>query len=295
MSGPNPATLVLSLFPGADLLGRGFEADGFCVVRGPDKIWGQDIRDFTAVSHKFGGIIGGSPCQGFSKARIGGKRGDAAWDFACEMLEEFARVIHHAQPEWFLSENVPTVPDFPPVEGYTVQRFNLSAKECGGRQARLRCFQFGSKDGIPLVIHRSTERHVLSPAPMASEAHGLPLSVRRRGIVKRRSWSEFCQLQGLPPDFDMPGLSTGAKYKAVGNGVPVYMARVIAGAIKARHVTRWQQQLCVCLCGRPVKPGTTLATAACRKRMQRKRDAVPRLVTGPVTEESAASLLFADF
>ena len=28
--------LVLSLFPGIDLLGRGFEAEGFCVVRGPD-------------------------------------------------------------------------------------------------------------------------------------------------------------------------------------------------------------------------------------------------------------------
>jgi hypothetical protein len=25
--------LVLSLFPGADLLGRGFESEGFCVVR----------------------------------------------------------------------------------------------------------------------------------------------------------------------------------------------------------------------------------------------------------------------
>jgi hypothetical protein len=30
--------LVLSLFPGIDLFGRGFEAAGFCVVRGPDLI-----------------------------------------------------------------------------------------------------------------------------------------------------------------------------------------------------------------------------------------------------------------
>ena len=30
--------LILSIFPGADLLGRGFEADGFCVVRRPDRI-----------------------------------------------------------------------------------------------------------------------------------------------------------------------------------------------------------------------------------------------------------------
>lgn len=38
--------LVLSLFPGIDLLGRGFEAEGFYVVRGPDLIYGGDIRAF---------------------------------------------------------------------------------------------------------------------------------------------------------------------------------------------------------------------------------------------------------
>lgn len=40
--------LVLSLFPGADLLGRAFEEVGFCVVRGPDKLWGGDVRAFHA-------------------------------------------------------------------------------------------------------------------------------------------------------------------------------------------------------------------------------------------------------
>ena len=38
--------VVLSLFPGADLLGRAFEQLGFCVVRGPELLLGQDIRDF---------------------------------------------------------------------------------------------------------------------------------------------------------------------------------------------------------------------------------------------------------
>ena len=37
---------VLSLFPGVGLLDRGFEDAGFCVLRGPDKIWGGDIRKF---------------------------------------------------------------------------------------------------------------------------------------------------------------------------------------------------------------------------------------------------------
>lgn len=39
--------LLLALFPGIDLLGRGFELEGFCVVRGPDKLWGGDNRAVT--------------------------------------------------------------------------------------------------------------------------------------------------------------------------------------------------------------------------------------------------------
>ncbi len=34
--------LVLSLFPGLDLFGKGFEAEGFCVVRGPDPMTRAD-------------------------------------------------------------------------------------------------------------------------------------------------------------------------------------------------------------------------------------------------------------
>jgi DNA (cytosine-5)-methyltransferase 1 len=38
--------LVLSLFPGIGLLDMAFEEEGFCVVRGPDLLWGGDIRSF---------------------------------------------------------------------------------------------------------------------------------------------------------------------------------------------------------------------------------------------------------
>jgi DNA (cytosine-5)-methyltransferase 1 len=36
--------IVLSLFPGIDILGRGFEEEGWCVVRGPDLLWAGDVR-----------------------------------------------------------------------------------------------------------------------------------------------------------------------------------------------------------------------------------------------------------
>ena len=93
--------LVLSLFPGAGLLDRGFEQAGFCVVRGPDTLLGQRIEDFHAPAGHFVGIIGGPPCQDFSRARRAPPTG-----YGVRMLAEFARVVTEAQPAWWLMENV---------------------------------------------------------------------------------------------------------------------------------------------------------------------------------------------
>lgn len=53
--------LILSLFPGVGLFDYAFECEGFTVVRGPDVLWGGDIRRFTAPAGRFDGIIGGDP------------------------------------------------------------------------------------------------------------------------------------------------------------------------------------------------------------------------------------------
>jgi DNA (cytosine-5)-methyltransferase 1 len=270
--------VVLSIFPGADLLGRGFELAGYCVVRGPDIAWGQDIRDFLPARHVFKGVIGGSPCQGFSSYRHCFPS-ESSRRHSLEMLAEYVRVVQLAAPDWWLLENVPEVPDVTELDGYTVQRFNLAAKDFGLKQNRLRCFQFGSRDGKPLVIRRQPAESGLSPCACASEG-------RRH---HRRGWAEFCQLQGLPAGFDLPGLSRGAKYQAVGNGVPVPVARAVATAIRTRSVTEWAQQLCICGCARPVHAGQTMATPACRKRMQRRRDSAGVTVPGPVTSSRGAS------
>jgi DNA (cytosine-5)-methyltransferase 1 len=55
--------LVLSLFPGIGLLDMAFEQEGFCVVRGPDLLWGGDVKRFHPPAGKFDGVIGGPPCQ----------------------------------------------------------------------------------------------------------------------------------------------------------------------------------------------------------------------------------------
>lgn len=60
--------LVLSTFPGLGLLDRAFEELGFVVVRGPDLLWGGDMRRFRCPRGVFAGLIGGPPCQKGSTA-----------------------------------------------------------------------------------------------------------------------------------------------------------------------------------------------------------------------------------
>lgn len=268
---------VLSLFPGIDLLGRGFELEGFCVVRGPDILWGQDVREFHPCCHAFAGVIGGSPCQDFSIINRNGPTG-----YGREMLREFVRCVQEAAPDWFVLENVAQVPDIV-VPGYIVQRFNLNASECGLRQNRLRCFQFGSRDGKPLVIARCVTTGARSRCCLATEGD------KDEPERPRRSWAEFCELQGLPRSFDLPGWPRKTKYRAVGNGVPISMARVIAIAVHSRPVTPWAR-VCVCGCGREVLRNATMATATCRKTMQRRRERDAAGVTGPGIVTTSLSL-----
>lgn len=253
--------LVLSLFPGIDLLGRGFEAEGFCIVRGPDLLWGGDVRRFHPPAGKFEGVIGGSPCQDFSVAR----RNLPPTGQGMELLAEFARVVAEAEPDWFLLENVPTVPDVR-IEGYHIHRRAVRDNECGGRQARLRHFQFGSRRGLLLNI--ATARPTGAPAAAAMASEG-----KQPG---RRSWADFCEIQGLPRDFSLPGYSREASYRAVGNGVPLPMARTIARAVResataadARTLT--DVRLCACGCGQIVTGKQISFGATCRKRLEKAR------------------------
>lgn len=255
---PGQSQLVLSLFPGADLLGRGFEEEGFCVVRGPDKILAGDIRDFHAVPGRFDGVIGGSPCQDFSRARRAPPTG-----YGEEMMAEFHRVVLEARPTWWLLENVSGVPDLR-IPGYSHQRIDVNASECGLPQNRLRHFQFGHAKSFVITPERQPALADVEPCCTATEG----------GSVERRDWSRFCQLQGLPADFRLDDFTLSARYRAVGNGVPVPMARMMAAAIAQARPLRGFS-LCECGCGRLVEGKARLATPACRKRMQRRRDAAP--------------------
>lgn len=251
----NTPHLVLSVFPGIDLFGMAFESEGFCVVRGPDLLWGGDVRRFHPPASHFSGVIGGPPCQQFSSLRRGVPTGEGD-----ELVAEFARVVTEANPRWFLMENVPRVPCVL-VEGYDVQRIDLRGAEVGLRQRRLRHFQFGRLSGPTMVVTRSASAREDQPAAVASEG-------RRAG---RRGWEDFCKLQGLAHGLELPGLTREARYRAVGNGVPLPMGRLLA-----RSILEWLEggqlgRACLCGCGRPVTGRRTLAGPACRKRAERQR------------------------
>ena len=256
--------VVLSLFPGMDLLGRGFREEGFCVVAGPDRVLGGDVREFVGVLGMAEGIIGGPPCQDFSR-----KRRKPATGYGVLMLQEFLRIVGEVEPEWFLMENVEAVPDVT-CRGYIVQRSDLNASECGLPQYRNRHIQFGSRDGSFIRPWRDIARCDTAPCVTASEGR------QGRG---RRSFEEVCRLQGC----DAPALESftvAGRYRLVGNGVPVPMARMLARAVKTRLPSFVAS--CACGCGRDVTPRSQTATVSCQAVTTRGEEpgAVPRVSEG---------------
>lgn len=254
--------LVLSVFSGIDILGKGFSSQGFTVVSAGDIMWGHDIREFSSIAGKFDGIIGGSPCQDFSKARRSKPTG-----YGIKMIKEFERIVNESQPEWFLLENVPQVPDIL-IDGYLVQRFSMSPTDLGFEQNRPRHFQFGSKEGFALDVRKYEFQGVKERCVVASEGRQ----------VNRRTFHDFLRLQGLPTDFKLEGFTKAHKYKLVGNGVHFEVAKEIARLIREsaasdNPIKLTDTKICICGCGRIVSGKAKHFNATCRKRMQKKRDA----------------------
>lgn len=103
--------LVLSLFPGIDLLGRAFKESGFCVVQGGDPIYGGDVREEHYPPGKFAGVIGGPPCQSFSQLRYIVQHNGYEPSFG-NLIPDYERVVS----------------EVPVVEGYGVHTFLLKVR-----------------------------------------------------------------------------------------------------------------------------------------------------------------------
>jgi DNA (cytosine-5)-methyltransferase 1 len=218
------APLVLSLFPGIGLLDRAFEEEGLCIVRGPDLLWGGDVRSFHPPPGVFAGVIGGPPCQRFSPI---GNVNHARWgddSVMPDLIPEFRRVVLEAQPRWWLMENSPRA--YAPFDG--THKLTLDTAWLGEQQARRRCFW----SSLPLCVDvpalvpmdAGTERTVTSCGSV--DHHG---SRARDG---KRSMADMLRLQGLPLDYlAFSPLTQSGAARAIANGVPLPMGRAIARAV----------------------------------------------------------------
>lgn len=245
--------LVLSLFPGIGMLDQAFEEEGFCVVRGPDVLWGGDIRNFHPPAGRFDGVIGGPPCQAFSRLAHMVRHNGYEPKFG-NLIPEFERCIREAEPIWFLMENVPDAP-LPTVDGFVVWSTCLNNRQLGETQNRVRRWSFGYRGARRVLM---IETVALEPmefeyaatgagriaVPVAIGGNRKPKRLRSGRTVDtnrdalsletRRSAEGFAavkRLQGLAESFDLPGFTVEAKVKAVANGVPLAMGRAMAKAV----------------------------------------------------------------
>jgi DNA (cytosine-5)-methyltransferase 1 len=242
---------VLSLFPGIGLLDMAFEEAGFCIVRGPDLLWGGDVSSFHPPRGRFDGIIGGPPCQAFSRLRhIVEANG---YQTAPNLIPEFERVVAEAEPTWFLMENVPDAPL--PICKYGDRYYPnkpvmIRDVWVGGETDRLRRFTFGCKYGADqfnvetLALHRPDPEHSAlasgggRPVPVAVGGSGkrkisAKSALKNYGYKTGDAFAAHLRKQGLPSDFlDASPFTVAGKIKVVGNGVPLPMGKAVANAVK---------------------------------------------------------------
>lgn len=249
--------LVLSLFPGIGMLDMAFEEEGFCVVRGPDLLWGSCVTRFRLESGRFDGIIGGPPCKCFSPLANVVRAVHGEDSVAPNMIPEFERICADGQPGWFLMENVDRAP-LPVVAGYIVRDEIVNNRWVGGEQNRVRRFSFGTRDGRALrVATEALEPFEFKPAVTTN-------SGGRRKVIKRdpdgrirgrqghadhhrlawRSLDQMAADQGVPADMlanlqEHGAFTSKALRIGIGNGVPLPMGRAVAAAV-ARAVCQKQ-------------------------------------------------------
>lgn len=230
---PKKPTLI-DLFCGVGGFSLGAARAGFKLVGAVD--WDKDAlkmhqvnfpesphwrMDLTKVSgldliRHFGfdqldGVIGGPPCQGFS--RMGHQRVD---DTRNDLFVKFFTLVSSLKPKFFLAENVLGLLDEknkPIVEralafvrrDYTVLRpLILNASEYGIPTTRTRVFFFGYRKSLNLEI---TQDDILKGMPRSSRItvadalEGLPTRIREKNSKKNlngwRKLSSACVRKGF--------------------------------------------------------------------------------------------------
>lgn len=221
--------LVLSLFPGLGLLDRAFEMEGFQIVRGPDLLWGGDVRSFHGRPGCFDGVIGGPPCQKHSAAaRMSGTTQE-------DLIHEFVRIVNEAAPSFVAMENVVHArnhPEIPAEWNYSVIR----DWDCGGHTNRTRAFWTwpmmlmepgGRAAGDPSYsVMSTTWKRGRSEKSYHQDKYFLPGDL---------PIEEYARLQGfeeIGKTLSALRCSRAFAVHMLGNGVPLAMGRFVARNVR---------------------------------------------------------------
>lgn len=266
-------SVVLSLFSGVGLLDTGFEAAGHCIVRGPDLLWGSDIRKFSGkpLADKVNGIIGGVPCQRFSSAVKKENRSSHP-----DLWPEFWRVVDEVKPAWILAENVCG------AEGAATDMFSVPASilptykkivfsDLGSAQARPRLIVFAGYRHAEFWA--AIGRHGLKWGQQWRESIGRDIGIKCRSVMgggtisdggawepKYRTVTGDSLIQkqcngesapayylkgddlldafDLPVDWELPAharFSRGTRARLITQGVPVAAAYALGMAVKKAY------------------------------------------------------------
>lgn len=225
---------AISLFTGAGGLDLGFEAAGFdtrvAVEMDPDAVatlnhnrpWNvipKDIHSITSsellrtASLKEGEadiLIGGPPCQPFSKSGFWAK-GDTKRldDPRSGTLGAYLRVLRDALPQSFLIENVPGLAFQGKDEGldliartveainkerkvsYDIRVAKLNAAHFGIPQLRERVFVIASRKGTPFAFPKETHGDGLKPMANAWDAIGDLIGNDDPALRVRGKWANL--------------------------------------------------------------------------------------------------------
>lgn len=207
--------VVVDLFCGAGGLSLGFEMAGYHIALGVEREelpcqtyrynFGthchlsdvSDISDPSAFIGEYGlervdVIIGGPPCQGFSRVGRGKIRSllnDSSYihDPRNQYYKDFVRFIQALQPLYFVMENVPDMRYFADGEGLLIEKVLrffrelgyktdwqvLQADHYGVSQARRRLFVIGNRLGQEIVWPEKT--HEGDPITVWQAISDLPI------------------------------------------------------------------------------------------------------------------------
>lgn len=160
----------------------------------------RDVRDLTGTLLDYDGItgvIGGPPCQSWSRRNI---RQDPN-DPRSSLLDEYMRVVSEIRPRWFVLENVVTVPKDTKLNvskqaqelGYTVRATILNAADHGAAQTRRRWVVIGSRDRKIGDVRRCQHRTVREAFAGLRDNWGMmqssPGTVQRLAAAPTEDWA----------------------------------------------------------------------------------------------------------